>query len=58
MTGAEGVYGDLWTRTEFNEEKAWNRSFVWLAIHPGSDEIRRKEVDKTWRFSVRCIMTR
>jgi uncharacterized protein (TIGR02145 family) len=54
MDGA-GLYGDYWTATEYNEEKAWNRTFVWIAWHPGVDEIYRSPVDKDWAFAVRCI---
>ena len=50
-----GMYGDFWTASEFNEEKAWNRTMVWLAFHPGLDEIYRGHVDKDWAFAVRCI---
>jgi len=50
-----GLYGDFWTASEFNQEKAWNRTFVWIALHPGSDEIYRSAVDKDWEFAVRCI---
>ncbi len=50
-----GLYGDFWTASEYNEEKAWNRTFVWIALHPGSDEIYRGQVSKDWAFAVRCI---
>ena len=50
-----GLYGDFWTASEYNEEKAWNRTFVWIALHPGSDEIYRGQVSKEWAFAVRCI---
>jgi hypothetical protein len=50
-----GIYGDFWTASEFDEEKAWSRIFVWIALHPGSDEIRCTPVAKDWAFAVRCI---
>lgn len=50
-----GSYVDFWTSTEDDNEKALNRSMVWIALHPGSDEIYRKPIDKEWGFSIRCI---
>ena len=59
MTGGSytglGNYVDFWTSTEDDNANAWNRSLVWIALHPGSDEIYRKPIEKEWGFSVRCI---
>jgi uncharacterized protein (TIGR02145 family) len=55
MKGADGIYSDLWTSTEFDKDKAWSRSLVWFALHPGNDDIRRNPVSKEWAFSVRCL---
>ncbi len=59
MTGGSysgrGSYVDFWTSSEFDNANAWNRSLVWIALHPGSDEIYRKSIDKEWGFSIRCI---
>ncbi len=50
-----GSYVDFWTSTENDSTNAWNRSLVWIALHPGSDEVYRKPIDKEWGFSIRCI---
>ncbi len=51
----QGNYGDLWASTEFNKEKAWSRTFVWMAVHWASNQIRRKAVVKDWAFAIRCM---
>ena len=50
-----GSYADYWSSSEYDSEKAYNRSLVWIALHPGSDEVYRKGIDKKWGFSIRCI---
>ena len=50
-----GKYADFWSSTEFDSEKVFNRSLVWMGIHPGTAQIYRKPIDKNWGFSIRCI---
>jgi len=48
-------YADFWTGTEFDSEKAWNRSLVWMGFHPGKAKVYRDRSPKTWGFSIRCV---
>ncbi len=48
-------YADFWTTTEFNSEKAYNRSLVWIGFHPGKAKVYRNRSPKTWGFSIRCV---
>ncbi len=48
-------YADFWTRSEHDSEKAWNRSLVWIGIHPGKAQVYRNMSPKKWGFSVRCV---
>jgi tRNA-dihydrouridine synthase len=43
------------TATEFDSEKAWNRSLVWMGFHPGKAKVYRDRSPKTWGFSIRCV---
>ena len=51
----KGGYADFWSSTEAGSEKAYNRSLVWLLIHPGKSKIFRSKINKKWGFSVRLI---
>lgn len=56
VTGADGLYGDFWTRTEHDEDRAWHRSLTWWSMHPSRESIRRVHIDKGTGTSVRCIL--
>lgn len=56
LTTADGLYGDYWTSTEHNEERAWYRSLTWWSMHPSRNRIRRTHVDKGQGSSVRCLL--
>lgn len=55
VTTADGIYGDFWTRTEHDAERAWYRSLTWWSLHPDRERIRRVHIDKGTGTSVRCI---
>jgi uncharacterized protein (TIGR02145 family) len=48
-------YADFWTATEFDSEKAYNRSLVWMGFHPGKAKVYRDRSPKAWGFSIRCV---
>jgi uncharacterized protein (TIGR02145 family) len=48
-------YADFWTATEFDSEKAYNRSLVWIGFHPGKAKVYRDRSPKAWGFSIRCV---
>ena len=50
-----GRYADYWTATESSSSEAWNRSLVWIPIHPGSDKVFRGKLNKEFGFSIRCV---
>ena len=52
-----GTYADYWTSTEDSDDKnrAYNRSLVWLMVHPGKRKVYRSRIDKSWGFSVRMV---
>lgn len=56
VTTADGVYGDFWTSTEHDQDRAWYRGLTWLSLHPRRHQIRRVHVDKHQGSSVRCIL--
>lgn len=55
FTGASGLYAGLWTSTRADDDTAWVRYFVWLAVNPRSGRIWRDHVDDERAYSVRCL---
>ncbi len=53
-----GIYADWWSGTESDAGQAFNRSLVWIPIHPGKTKVYRNSVGKDWGFSIRCTKDR
>lgn len=51
-----GSYANWWSSTPATQDgRAFNRSLVFGAMHPGRSRIYRNIIDARWAFSVRCM---
>ena len=51
-----GTYADWWSSTVATiDGRAFNRSLVWMPLHPGRSKVFRNIIDARWAFSIRCV---
>lgn len=51
----QGWYTEFWTATEYNNNRARNRTFAHYCLNPNKGKIYRYKLSKYFMFSVRCV---
>ena len=51
----QGWYTEFWTATQFNKDRARNRTFAHYCLNINKGKIYRDKLSKYFMFSVRCV---